>query len=639
MSNKKETIQFKTEVNNLLDLMIHSLYSHKEIFFRELISNASDAMDKLRFDSVTNKKLLDNMNGDFKIKIISDFKNKTLTFSDNGIGMTHDEIIEHIGTIAKSGTKEFVEVLKKTKDDNKKEDELIGQFGVGFYSAFMVADRIELITKKAGEKDAFKWESEGKGEFSLEKTEKKYSGTEIILHMKDDCKNYLEEFEIKTVVKKYSDFISWPIVMDVEEEIKDEKDEKKSKKEIVEKTLNSQKALWSKSKSEVEEGEYNEFYKHLTRDYADPMGHIHNRIEGKLEYTMLLYIPETPPMNVNNPESKYGVDLYIKKVFIMNNCQDLVPKYLRFVKGVVDSADLPLNVSREILQNNPHLETIKGVVTKKVLSFLKNLKEKEYDKYIKFYKDFGTLLKEGVQEDFAHKEELQELMLYESTATEKGKYVSLQEYVDRMPKEQKEIYFIAGVSREKLETSPHLEAFKKKGFEVLYFTNPLDEWVLPYAPNYKEKTIKSIASGDVKLEDETKEEKEKREKKEKVVTPFLDVIKEALKDNVKDIKISNRLENSPCLLVADGDGMSSHMESLLKSMDKNRQTSKRILEVNMDHSILKNMNKLFKTTPKSKVLKDYSKLLYNQALLAEGSEVDDLEFVAKKMVELMSKAI
>lgn len=632
----KETLKFKTEVNQLLDLMIHSLYSNKEIFLRELISNASDAIDKLRFESLTNEELLKNSGGDLKIKLIPNKKNNTLTIQDNGIGLSHDEIIENIGTIAKSGTKAFMEQIKKTKDQT----ELIGQFGVGFYSAFMVANKIELHTRKAGEEKAYKWISEAKEEFSLEEISKDTSGTDIVLYLKSDMKEFAEESKIKELVKKYSDFIEHPVVMDIEKEEKikdkDGKDTDKSEKIIKEEILNSQKALWARAKSEIKEEEYQEFYKHISHDFENPLTHLHQHFEGTLEFKTLLYIPQKASPDLFQPDSKYGLNLYIKRVFISNDCEELLPQYLRFVKGVVDSSDLPLNVSREILQDNPLLHKIKKNIVKKVLSSLITLKEKDYEKYLKFYEAFGKVLKEGLHFDHDNKESLLKLILFESNKKKTGEYQSLENYVKDMPKDQKEIYYITGENRSIAENSPKLEAFLKKGYEVLFLIDPIDEWIVPHMQEFEGKKITSVANADIS-EEKTEEEKKTEEKKEKGFSSLFEFIKETLKDDIKEVKASSRLTDSPVCLASDA--MSSQMERMMQQMNPNMPKAQKSLEVNVDHPIVKKMKTIFTKDPKNKELVSYSKLLLDQALLSEGLEVKDRKFFLTQMSELMKKAL
>ncbi|MBT4936520.1 molecular chaperone HtpG, partial [Candidatus Peregrinibacteria bacterium] len=538
--------------------------------------------------------------------------------------------------IAKSGTKAFMEQIKKAKD----ETELIGQFGVGFYSAFMVANKIELHTRKAGEEKGYKWISEAKEEFTLEESKKENSGTDIILYLKSDMKEFCEESKLKELVKKYSDFIEHPVVMDIEKEekIKDKegKDTDKTEKIINEEILNSQKAIWTRSKSEIKEEEYHDFYKHITHDFENPLLHLHQHFEGTLEFKTLLYIPQKAPFDLFQPESKYGLNLYIKRVFISNDCEALLPQYLRFVKGVVDSSDLPLNVSREILQDNPLLHKIKKNVVKKILSSLISLKEKDFEKYLKFYKAFGKVLKEGLHFDHDNKESLLKLVLFESSKTKADEYRSLENYVKDMPKDQKEIYYISGENRSIAENSPKLEAFLKKGYEVLFLIDPIDEWVTPHMQEFEGKKIISVANADIS-EEKTEEEKKSTEKKEKGFASLFDFIKETLKEDIKEVKASSRLTDSPVCLASDA--MSSQMERMMQQMNPNMPKAQKTLEVNVDHSILKNMKKIFSQDPKNKELVNYSKLLLDQALLSEGMEVKDRKFFLEQMNNLMKKGL
>jgi len=631
MQKNTKTIEFKTEVNQLLDLMIHSLYSHKEIFLRELISNAADAIDKLQFMGLTNADLLKNTGGDFKIKITSNADAKTLIIEDNGIGMNYDDLIEHLGTIAKSGSKAFLENLKKSKEaDNP---ELIGQFGVGFYAAFMVADKIIVKTRKAGEKQAWQWESVGKGSFEITEIEKDQTGTSIELHIKDETKEYLEEFRIKSIVKKYSDFIPHPVVMDIEKEVGE--GDKKEKK-IEETTLNTQKALWVRQKSEVKAEQYDDFYKQLTHDFQNPWLTYHQHAEGVLEYKMLLFIPQKAPFDLFQQNTEYGVNLYIKRVFIMHNCDKLVPRYLRFVKGVVDSSDLPLNVSREILQDNPLLQKIQKNLVHKILSELAKIKKDDYKKYVEFYKEFGAVLKEGVHFDFENKDKITELLLFESSNTKVGEYVSLEDYVKRMQKDQKNIYYITGISREMVEQSPHMEAFRKKNIEVLFLMDPIDEWIVENIKEYDKKLLQSVTKGDSLLE-KSEEEKKESTQKEKEYSSLLTVIKETLKDEIKEVKMSNRLVDSPVCLVAEAQGMSSQMEKMMKSMGHDVPVQKKIMEVNLTHPVFQKMQKMYEQDAKNPELKDYANLLLDQAKLAEGTAPKDMKFFLKKMAEMMAK--
>ena len=624
-----EKMEFKTEVKQILDLMVHSLYSHKEIFLRELISNASDAIDKAHFESLTNMEILEDEK-DWKIKIIADKDAGTLTISDNGTGLTKDDAIKELGTIAHSGTKEFIATLKsKEVKDNP---ELIGQFGVGFYSTFMVADKVTVISRKAGasDKKGIKWESGADGSFTVEDVEKENKGTDVILHLKEDEKNYLEEWEIKSTVKKYSDFIEHPVVMDVEREEESKLDKTKKVKITKEETLNSRKAIWLKNKSEITEAEYNDFYKHVSHDFTDPAKVLHYKAEGASEFTSLLYIPSMRPVDIYYKEYKVGPTLYVKRVKIIDHCEELIPPYLRFVKGVVDSSDLPLNVSREILQNNRQIDVIKNSITKKVLGTLSEMKEKEFDTYLKFYKEFSRILKEGVHMDFDRRETIGELLLFPSTKAEKDKYRSIPEYVNDMKEGQEEIYYITGSSRDETLQSPYLEALKEKDYEVLIMLEDIDD-VIMSSFEYKGKKFKSAIKGDVTLDESEKEEKEKAGKKYK---KLLDLIQDRL-DDVKEVRLSGRLKDSACCLVGDEGEMDLQMENLLKSMGQAVPERKRILEINPSHPIFEAMNKIFKEDRKSNVLADYTDLLYNQALLLEGSKPKDSAAFAKAISRLM----
>ncbi|MEI6207650.1 MAG: molecular chaperone HtpG [Desulfuromonadales bacterium] len=640
----RTTKQFQTEVQQLLDLVIHSLYSNKDIFLRELISNSSDAIDKIRFESHSDEALLEG-NSDWKIKIIPDKTAGTLIIRDNGIGMNMAEVEENIGTIARSGTKAFMQSLKdKAASDNP---ELIGQFGVGFYASFMVADRVTLETRKAGAVEAgCRWESTGDGSYTIEECSCEKRGTEITLHMKDEFKQYLDEWKIRSIVKKYSDYIQYPVTMDV---TRTETPKGVDGKEIEgagtiekteEQTLNSMKAIWVRPKSEVTEEEYTEFYKHVSHDYDAPFRTIHFSAEGTSEFKALLYLPAKKPFDMFMSDRKKGLQLYVKRVFISDKCEELIPDYLRFVKGVVDSADLPLNVSREILQEDVLIKRIQKGLVSKILSTLAEVREKENAEYVKFWKEFGQVIKEGMHFDYANKEKLQELILFESTATEAGSFVSLKEYVGRMPESQKEIYFITGASRETLEQSPHLEAFRAKGYEVLFMTDPVDEWVTQSLTEYQEKPLKAVDRGDISLDsdDEKKEKEKKREEAQKEFSDLISVISERLKDKVKEVRFSNRLTDSACCLVADEYGMNANMERIMKAMNQAVPESKRILELNPDHAILKAMAAIHNKDNAAPVLTDYADLLFDQALLTEGSTIKDPLRFTKLVSDLMVKA-
>ena len=593
-----QTLEFKTEVKVLLHLMIHSLYSHKEIFLRELLSNASDAIDKVRYVALTDNALLAG-DDNWKIRIQVNKEDGSLTVSDNGVGMNEEEIVRALGTIAHSGTKDFLRTLseKQVKDN----PELIGQFGVGFYSAFMVAERIVVISRKAGDpKDkAVRWESKADGTFSVETFEKDSRGTEVILFMNDEGKKYLDEWEIKSVVKKYSDYIEHPICMDVE---KDKKTE-----------------------------EYNEFYKHVSHDFSDPAKVIHFRAEGTREFSALLFIPTKAPFDMFYKDYKIGPTLYVKRVQIMDHCEELIPIYLRFVKGVVESADLPLNVSREILQSNKQIEVIKKNVTKKILDTLADMKNTEFEKYLEFYKEFHKSLKEGLYLDHQRKDVLKDLVLFESIKTESGKYTTLKQYVDLMKPDQEFIFYMTGSSRAEMESSPYLEAFKDKDYDVLLMLDEIDDFIAPDL-EYGGKKLKSVTKGDVELDKDNKSDKKDAEKKFKKV---IDLIRDELKDDIKDIRVSGRLKDSACCLVADEGDMDQNLERMMKAMGQAMPQSKRILEINPAHPLIESMNAIFEKDKNHPILKEYAKLLYDQALLLEGSKLKDPVAFSKTMSKIM----
>lgn len=628
----KTTKKFKTEVKQLLDLVIHSLYSNKEIFLRELISNASDAIDKARFESLTNKAIVSD---DLKINISVDKDKKALVIADNGIGMTQEEVETNIGTIARSGTKAFMEQIK---EQGKGDTELIGQFGVGFYSAFMVADHVELVTKKAGsDSEAVKWSSDGSGEYSVESAEKATQGTEITVYLTDEFEEFMQEYRIKNIVQKFSDYIEYPVVLQVEREEGEEDDKKTVLKD---ETVNSQKAIWTRSKSDITEEEYEEFYKHISHDYNSPQETIHWTVEGTSEFKALLFIPSQPPMDFMMPDRKKGLHLYVKRVFISDNCEELIPEYLRFVKGVVDSSDLPLNVSREILQEDRQIKIIEKNVVKKVLSTLKTMKENDIEKYTTFWKNFGRVLKEGMHFDFANKDKIKELMLFETANGEAGKLVSLKEYVEAMPEGQNEIYYIAGENRTVVENSPHLEAFRKKGYDVLFLIDPIDEWVVQSLPEYDEKSLKSVTKGDIELgSDEEKEESKKAlDEAGKKFETVIGVIQKVLEEDVKEVRLSNRLTESASCLVADQYAMDANMERIMKAMGQEMPKSKRILELNPTHPVLEMLKTTCDADVKDQKITDYAGLLFDLALLAEGSSPRNPLQLSKKIGELMVNA-
>ncbi len=625
-----QKMEFKTEVNQILDLMIHSLYSHKEIFLRELVSNASDALDKARYEALLNSDLLE-IKGDWKIKITADKDAGTLTVSDNGIGMNMDEAIESLGTIAHSGTKAFLQSLKnKDIQDNP---ELIGQFGVGFYSAFMVADKITVLSKKAISKDisGVKWESTADGSFTVEDIEKADSGTDVILHIKADEKKYLDEWQIRSIIKKYSDYIEYPVVMEVERE-KDSVLEKGTKVKVKEEeTINSGKAIWLRDKAEITDTEYNNFYRHISHDFTDPSKIIHYKAEGTSEFISLLYIPSKAPLDIFYKDFKIGPALYVKRVQIMDHCEQLIPQYLRFVKGLVDSSDLPLNVSREMLQNNRQTEVIKNNITKKILESLGEMKNSEYEKYLAFFNEFGKILKEGLHYDYSRKEMISDLLLFHSTRTEKGSFRTLNDYVTSMKADQKEIYYLTGNSLNELLKSPYLEMFTEKDYEVLILLDEIDDLIFSNF-DYKGKKFKSIIKGEINIDKQKKEdEKESKEKFEKLLI----FIKETLINEVKDVRISGRLTDSPCCLVGDEGDLDPRMEKLLKSMGQDVPERRKILEINPLHPIFDTMLRIFEKDKSDSILGEYIALILDQALLLEGSKPKDPVLFIKYLSSLM----
>ena len=639
-----EKKEFKTEVQQLLDLVIHSLYSNKDIFLRELISNGSDAIDRLRFEALSNKELIKD-DPEFRIKLFVDNEAKTLRIEDNGIGMTRDELEENIGTIARSGTRQFMEELKKGKA--KASPELIGQFGVGFYSAFMVADSVMLKTRPATGDESWTWESSGDGTYEISEGGRDKRGTEITLHLNKSSRDYIVEFRLRQIIKKYSDFVEYPVVMDI---IRDETpmdDEGKPKEgaekqtTVTEETLNSMKAIWMRPKSEVKKEEYNEFYKHVSHDYIDPLKTIHYSAEGKIEFKALLYLPAKAPFDMFQQEgTKHGIHLYVKRIFIMDNCEALLPRYLRFAKGVVESNDLPLNVSREILQEDVIIKKIEKSVTTKILSELKSMMKKSEEDYLSFYREFGKVLKEGVEIDPTNKDKIKDLLLFESSRTEPGKYVSLKEYTERMVLDQKEIYYITGTSRSAVENSPHLEVFKKKEIEVLFMIEPVDEFILSGFGEYDKKKLKSIAQGDIDLgtEEEKKIADEQKKETSGKYKKLIKKVQDSLKDYVKEVRLSDRLTDSASCLVTDDGDMNPQMERIFAAMNQAVPETKRILELNPDHPVIETMNDLFAADKKNPKLADYSELLYDQALLTEGIAIKDPARFARLVTGLMVQA-
>jgi molecular chaperone HtpG len=624
-TNAPETMAFQAEVKQLLQLMIHSLYSNKEIVLRELISNASDAADKLRFEAVSNGALYEG-DSELKIRICYDKDARTVTISDNGIGMSRDEVVANIGTIAKSGTKEFFSALS---GDQAKDANLIGQFGVGFYSAFIIADKVTLITRRAGSDEAVKWESTGEGDFTLETVEKVGRGTDVVLHLRADEDEFLNDWKLKTIIRKYSDHITLPILM--------KKSEFKDGETVLldeEETVNTASALWARSKNDISEEEYNEFYKHVSHDFEAPLSYTHSRVEGKQEYISLLYIPAKAPFDLYDRERRHGIKLYVKRVFIMEDAEKLMPQYLRFVRGVIDSSDLPLNVSREILQSSRDVDAIKAGSTKKVLSLLEDMAKNKPEDYAKFYKEFGRVLKEGPGEDFANKDKIAGLLRFASTKADTDvQDVSFEDYIARMQPEQEVIYYITADSFAAAQHSPHLEIFRKKGIEVLLLSDRVDEWLLGSLTEFEGKKLQSIAKGDLdlgKLESDT--EKEIQKKIEEEAKTLIEKIKKTLGEQVKDVRVTHRLTDSPACLVSDTYDLSGNLARILKAAGQNAPESKPILEVNPNHKLVKRLE----TESVDAVFDDLTHVLFDQALLAEGGTLEDPASFVKRMNSLIN---
>ncbi len=608
--SKPQTHAFQTEISQLLDLMINSLYSQKEIFLRELISNSSDAIDKRRFEALTDASLLSD-DEELAVTITTDKDANTLTISDNGIGMSHDEIIENIGTIARSGTKKFMEALKSNQDD-KNDVSLIGQFGVGFYSVFMVADKVTLVTRRAGNKQAYQWESDGKGEFTLGETERNDAGTSITLHLREDETEYLENFRLKHIINKYSEHISLPIKMLGSVPLDDEGNPKEGEEAEFE-TINTGTALWARSKSEISDEEYQSFYQSLSYDMEPPLSTLHHKVEGNLEYTSLLFIPKKAPFDLWNRENRKGVKLYVRRIFITDDAESLMPNYLRFIKGVVDSADLPLNVSREILQSDRDIGKIKARAVKRVLDELNRIAKDDNSAYQDFWKEFGQVIKEGVVEDMANKDKITPLLRFASTESDE-QTVSIDDYIERMQEDQDAIYYITGENHKAAKGSPHLEMFSKKGIEVLLLSDPVDEWLVNSLHEVNEKPLKSVTKGDLDLSDE--EKKEQEEQKE-ALSSVTDKLKEVLSDSVKDVRLTNRLTESPACLVADETDPGANMERIMKAMGQDAPATKPILELNPDHALIKQLDE------GSDSFSDWAQVLFDQAALSEGAQLKD----------------
>lgn len=623
-TNNRETLGFQAEVKQLLQLMIHSLYSNREIFLRELVSNAADASDKLRFEALHNASLFEN-DSELNIRIAYDKAARTLTIADNGIGMSRDEVINNLGTIAKSGTREF---FARLSGDQQKDANLIGQFGVGFYSAFIVADKVTVTTRRAGEKSdqGVRWESDGSGEFTIEMMNKPARGTEIVLHLREGQDDLLSGSKLRSIIRKYSDHIVQPIVM--------KKEEWKDGAQVVldeDETVNKAFALWARAKNEITEDEYKEFYKHVGHDFQDPLAWTHARVEGRQEYTQLLYIPSRAPFDMWERDAIHGVKLYVRRVFIMDDAEQLMPRYMRFVRGVVDSSDLPLNVSREILQESKDIEAIRKGCTNKVLSLLEDLAKNDAEKYTKFWSEFGRVLKEGIGEDHANKDKIAGLLRLASThADTADETVSLADYVGRMKEGQDKIYYITADSFNAAKNSPHLEVFRKKGIEVLLLSDRVDEWVVSNLFEFQGKSLVSVAKGGLdlgQLEDEA--EKKEQENVANEMKELTDKIKASLTDRVKEVRVTHRLTESPACLVADEHDMSANLARLLKSAGQKAPVSQPILEINPKHPVV------LRLKSEEKKFDDWVAVLFDQALLAEGGQLDDPASFVKRVNQLM----
>lgn len=634
----RRTRKFKTEVQQLLDLVIHSLYSKKEIFLRELISNASDAIDRLRFESLTDQKLIPD-GENWEIRLHADKEAGTLTITDNGIGMSMDELEQNIGTIASSGTRRFLEALPAAKGADS--PEFIGQFGVGFYSAFMVAEKVTLVTRRAGsDQPALRWTSSGAGSYSVDEVAAADRGTAITLQLREDAGEYLEEWRIREIVTHYSDYIEYPIVMDVAREQQPAQEGAEPTRTVADETLNSMKPIWRKSKDDVSEEEYNTFYRHISHDYAEPFHIIHFVAEGATEFRALLYLPSKAPFDLFMPDRRRGLHLYVKNVFINDNFEDLLPEYLRFVSGVVDSSDLPLNISREMLQDHAVVQRIRKSLVTKILNELADLQKKDIKAYREFFSDFGRILKEGLHADFANHDKLKDLVLYHSTRTEPDQPILLRDYVARMPESQKNIYFIAGEDAGTVAASPLLEVFRGKDYEVLFFLDPIDEWVAPRLGAYDGRQIVAVDSGTPDLDEgeDTGKTAAKREAESKAYETLIGFLGKELEQEVKEVRLSERLTDSCCCLVGDGQSVSRGLERVMRAMNQPVPPSQRILEVNAAHPVLQKMKKLLDDDPDSDTLKDWAELLYGQALLAEGTPPKDPVHFARLVSKLMQSS-
>ncbi|MBA2653849.1 MAG: molecular chaperone HtpG [Gammaproteobacteria bacterium] len=630
VQSQQETMPFQAEVKQLLYLVTHSLYSNKEIFLRELISNASDAADKLRFEALTDAQLYEN-GPDLKIWIDIDKEARTITIRDNGIGMTREEVVQNLGTIAKSGTREFLEKLTASQS---KDAHLIGQFGVGFYSSFVVADKVVVKTRRAGmtPEQGVYWESEGQGQFIIENINKESRGTEVVLHLKKEDDEFLDEWRIKNIITKYSDHILLPIVMK-EPKLEEVAAEEEGKEPVLEEvTVNKATALWTLPKSQITDEEYNTLYKHIAHDFEDPLVWSHNKVEGKLEYTSLLYIPARAPFDIWNRDHYKGLKLYVRRVFIMDDAEQLLPSYLRFVRGIVDSNDLPLNVSREILQNNHVIDSIRTASTRRVLDMLEKLSIDDNDKYKKFLSAFGQVLKEGPAEDHTNKERIAKLFRFSTTRDDNADpSVSLDEYIKNMKEDQDKIYYVIADTFNAAKNSPHLEIFRKNGVEVLLLSDKIDEWWVAHMDEYAGKKFQSVAKGDLNI---TKQDEEVNKELEEKYQDVVKRIKDVLEDKVKEVRVTNRLTDSPACLVTDDNEMSAHLQRMLSASGQSFPGSKPILEINPTHPIINYLNQA-----SDDELKNWSQILFDQALLAEGGQLEDPGSFVKNINSLLVKQV
>ena len=622
-----ETLGFQTEVKQLLNLMIHSLYSNKEIFLRELISNASDACDKLRFESIDNPELLEG-EGEMRIRVEYDTEARTVTISDNGIGMTRDEVVQNLGTIARSGTKEFFSQLT---GDKQQDANLIGQFGVGFYSSFIVAEKVSVLSRRAGtpETEGVLWESEGQGEFTVAPAEKADRGTAITLYLREEEAEFADGWRLRSVLRRYSDHISLPVQMRKEDWDEEKQEQVKSTEW---ETVNQANALWARSRNEIEDEQYIEFYKHISHDYQEPLAWSHNRVEGRTEYTQLLYVPKQAPFDMWDRDAKHGVKLYVKRVFIMDDAEQLLPNYLRFVRGVIDSSDLPLNVSREILQESRDVRSIREGSARRVLSLLEDLAENQTEKYAEFWQNFGQVLKEGVGEDATNKERIAGLMRFASTHNDNAtQNVSFADYIARMKEGQEHIYYVTADSYSAAKHSPHLEVFKQKDIEVLLLSERVDEWMLSFLNEFDGKNLVSVAKGGLDLANlANEEEKQKQEQVAEEFKPFVERLQSSLGDKVKEVRVTSRLVDSPACVVVDENEMSPHLLRMLQAAGQPTPDLKPILEINPEHSLVKRINEATDTD-----FADWAALLLDQAMLAEGATLEEPAAFVQRMNRLL----